>query len=147
MQSLWNDFYLNVELVHPNAVYPTRAYSGDAGLDVYAIENITIPPRSFVRISLGLRVEFPDNFVILVADKSSKVMQLEIENVAGVIDSGYRGIVHAILTSNNDKEVEISRGEKIAQFIVVPCWTGQPTLVTSITENTDRGAKGFGSSG
>jgi dUTP pyrophosphatase len=145
--NIWKDFYLNIELVDPNAKMPTRAYSGDAGLDVYATEDLIILPRGAVKIPLGFRVEFPEGFVMIVSDKSGISYHMRIENVGSVIDAGYRGIVHVCLESNNEETVIIKSGEKIAQLIVFPCWCGNPIQVDKVSNNVERGNRGFGSSG
>jgi dUTP pyrophosphatase len=142
-----DNFYLNVELVHPDAKLPTRANSGDAGLDFYTPVDVLIHPRKDILIPLGLKTEFPEGYVLIFAEKSGIATKKKLDILAKVIDSGYRGIVHAHLYNNSDETVMFKAGEKVVQGIVLPCWGGQVTKVNSVTDNSTRGAGGFGSSG
>lgn len=82
-----------------------------------------------------------------VEDLHNYITQNGITNHNCVIDSSYRGIVHVHLFNNGDEKVIIKKGEKIAQMIIVPIWTGIPEKVDSLDENTSRGKGGFGSTG
>jgi dUTP pyrophosphatase len=143
---MFKDFYLYIQLVHPYATMPTRAKDGDAGMDVYTPMPLQIQPRQDALISLGWKCEFPKGFVMLFQEKSGRATKDKLDVGACVVDSGYRGLVHAHLFNNSDVPVLIPRGERVAQFIIVPCWTGQPDQVTELSES-DRGEGGFGSTG
>jgi len=144
--SVWDGFYLKVKLEHPDAKLPTRAFSGDAGMDVYAIEDFYIPSRSTVKTSLGFSVEFPSGYVLIVQDKSGRAVKDKYQTKGGIIDAQYRGICHVVVASDNDEWIYIKKGEKIAQMLVLPCWAGEPELVEELSDS-DRGSGGFGSTG
>jgi dUTP pyrophosphatase len=138
---------LKFKKLHPNAKIPARANSGDAGMDVYSIDDMKIEPRSDVLVGLGLACEFPSNYMLMNCNKSGRSTKLKLDKGAEVIDSGYRGEIHVHLFNHSDKVVLIPKGEKIGQLVLFPIWNGQPEEVTELSENTDRGTGGFGSSG
>lgn len=82
-----------------------------------------------------------------VKDNFNYLSESNIVNHNCVVDSNYRGIVHAHLFNNSDENVVILRSDKLTQFVVVPVWTGQPQQVTELDMDTDRGEGGFGSTG
>lgn len=144
---MFNDFYLNIQLVDESAKVPTRAHPSDAGLDVYSPRDYVINGNSDCLIPLGWKCEFPEGFALIVQEKSGRAVKDKIDIGAKIIDSNYRSIVHVHLFNNSDKRIFIKEGEKIAQMLVVPIWTGNPKEVDFIDENTDRGTGGFGSTG
>lgn len=145
---MFKDFYLNIELVDDNAKIPVRAHSTDAGMDVFAISGFTIPPQEDKCVSLGWKCEFPEGYALIVKEKSGRAVKNKLDVGACVIDANYRSEVHVHLFNNSTTDpVIIEAGEKIAQIIVVPIWTGTPKEVPYIDVNTDRGTGGFGSTG
>lgn len=142
------DFYMNIVLEDERAIVPTQANDGDAGFDVYTPFDIRIFSKQDVKVPLGFRCEFPKGYALLMVNKSGRAVKDKIINGAQLIDSGYRGICHAHLFNIGDNLVDIKRGEKISQFIVIPVWHGKINVVKQlISEETMRGAGGFGSTG
>lgn len=139
--------FLNVELTSEYAKLPTRAHSGDAGLDFYSPIYFRIPPRSDYLLPLDLKVEFPEGFALIFCEKSGVATKKKIDILAKVIDSQYRGVVHAHLYNNSDDWVFFDAGDKVVQGLLIPCWSGQPNLVKKVDDRTSRGQGGFGSSG
>lgn len=147
MRDTFKEFCLNIELLSENAKMPTRAHSQDAGLDLYSPEEFTIYPLEDLLIPLDIRVEFPDDYALIVKEKSGVATKLKLDIGACVIDSGYRGNCHVHLFNNSKIRVHIEKHQKIAQMIVVPVWTGQPTQVDKIRTDTERSTGGFESTG
>jgi dUTP pyrophosphatase len=135
-----------VELVHPNAKMPTRAHASDAGMDVYTPQPFMIGSRSHSKISLGWCCEIPEGWVLLVFNKSGHAVNKGLDKGAECIDSGYRGEVHVHLFNHSFRPVEFDTGDKIAQVLLIPIWTGQP-IEGKVNINTSRGVGGFGSTG
>ena len=140
---------LRVTRIRDDAVLPTRAHSGDAGLDLSACETATIGAGERVTVGTGLAVEIPEDHTGLVVPRSGLAMRhgLSIVNTPGVIDAGYRGEVRVILL-NTDREqaFTVEPGMRIAQLLVVPARAVEVVEVSELTE-TPRGDDGFGSSG
>ena len=140
---------VRVMRVRDNAVLPTRAHSGDAGLDLTACETVTIEAGERAAVGTGIAVAIPDDHAGLVVPRSGLALRhgLSIVNAPGVVDTGYRGEVRVILL-NTDREhaFTVEPGMRIAQLVVVPVQTADVVEVGELTE-TARGDGGFGSSG
>ena len=126
-------------------ILPTRAHEGDAGIDFFAPIDFTIPPNSDFLLPLNLRTAFPNGWVLWMAEKSGVSTKKKLDIGACIVDSGYRGIVHAHMFNNSNIEQSFKRGDKIVQGVLVKCATsGQPVAVNDLDE-TIRGSKGFDS--
>jgi len=140
---------LRVIRIRDDAVLPTRAHSGDAGLDLTACETVTIGAGERATVGTGLAVAIPDDHAGLVVPRSGLALRhgLSIVNAPGVIDAGYRGEVRVILL-NTDREqaFTVEPGMRIAQLLLVPARAVEVVEVSELTE-TARGDGGFGSSG
>lgn len=140
---------LRVTRIRDEAVLPTRAQGGDAGLDLSACETVTIGAGERATVGTGLAVAIPEDHAGLVVPRSGLAMRhgLSIVNAPGVIDTGYRGEVRVILL-NTDREhaFTVEPGMRIAQLLVVPARLVEVVEVSELTE-TARGDGGFGSSG
>jgi len=131
------------------AVVPQYAHSSDAGLDLVATSVIGETPQ---RITYGtdLAIEIPEGYVGLIFPRSSiRKYDLILSNCVGVIDSGYRGeIIATFLKTENTRAIEhvYKVGDKIAQLIILP-YPKIELVVTGELSDTERGARGFGSTG
>jgi dUTP pyrophosphatase len=140
---------LRVTRLRDDAVLPSRARSGDAGLDLTACEEVTLRPGARAAVGTGLAVEIPEGHAGLVVPRSGLALRhgLSVVNAPGVIDAGYRGEVRVILL-NTDLEhaFDVEPGMRIAQLLVVPAL---PVEVVEVAElaASERGEGGFGSSG
>jgi dUTP pyrophosphatase len=140
---------LRIARLDPAATIPTRAYSGDAGLDLYAAEGARLPPGARASVGCGIAVELPPGHAGLVLPRSGLALRagLTLANAPGLIDAGYRGEVRVLLL-NTDREAAftVEPGMRIAQLVVVEA----PEVVVEEVEEvarSERGARGFGSSG
>jgi len=136
---------INVLKVSPEATLPTRAHADDAGLDLYCLEDVILTPQKGKTTRTGIAIALPKGFVGLVADRSSMAKK-GVKIAGGVIDAGYRGEIHVVLWNISNEEIRVQRGERIAQLLILPVATPQVREVNALDE-TERGAKGFGSSG
>ena len=136
---------MNVKLTSEKAKMPTRAYSQDAGLDVYSIEDAYIPSGGYRVVDTGVCVEIPEGMYIRVASKSGLMTSKGIFT-DGTIDEGYTGSIKVCLFNSGIRAVEIKAGDKVAQLIVMRC--EKPNLVlTDVFAESERGEDGFGSTG
>jgi dUTP pyrophosphatase len=142
---------LLVKLLSPAARAPVVAHPGeDLGYDLFALEAVTLAPRTTVKVRTGISVQARHPATgaplgLLVRDRSSMAAR-GIITTAGVIDAGYRGEILILMTNLTDAPVELQAGEKIAQMIPVPVLTGLVQEVKTL-EASARAEKGFGSSG
>jgi dUTP pyrophosphatase len=138
-----------VKRLDPDLPLPRYARTGDAGLDLYAVDRVTIEPGARVVVGTGVALEIPPGFAGLVLPRSGLALRHGVTkvNAPGLIDSGYRGEVKVLLINHDPRAaVTLERGERIAQLVVVAVPTVELVEVDELTA-TDRGAGGFGSTG
>jgi dUTP pyrophosphatase len=131
------------------AVLPSRAHEGDAGLDLYACEAAHLGPEERWSVGTGVAVEVPDGHAGLVLPRSGLAREhgISLVNAPGLIDSGYRGELRVLLLNTDPAEIfRVEPGERIAQLVVVPIALAEPVEVEALSESA-RGDGGFGSSG
>lgn len=132
-------------MLDPGAYMPVRAHKTDAGLDLFAMEGKSIPPCGSEKFDTGVHVEIPKGYVGMITSKSG-LMAKEGITSRGTIDSGYVGSIQAVLFNHSHKYVQIKKGQKITQLVILPIITPELELVDSL-EDTERGEGGFGSTG
>jgi dUTP pyrophosphatase len=166
---------LKIKRLQPDAMLPTRANLTDAGLDLYALEDVEIPPTHrtkfinatkqfdecdipvytpeyhFVtigqaKIPTGVAVEIPAGHYGKVSSRSGLAFKHGIFSFDGTIDSGYRGEIGVLLYNTTDKSYQVKKGDRIAQLLIIPCAMLEPVEADELTV-ADRGEKGFGASG
>jgi len=135
-----------IQKIDPDAKIPTLAYQGDAGIDLFSVEDIEIPPMKNLAISTGIKIAIPDGFAGFIWDKSGLALNHQLKTMAGVVDSGYRGEIKVVIFNLGDKPYKVSKGSKIAQLIIMPIIQYEIEEKEEL-DDTHRGEKGFGSSG
>ena len=137
---------VRIKKLNENAVIPTYAKVGDAGMDLIAT-SIIGDGQFQITYGTGLAMEIPYGFVGLVFPRSSiRKTGLELSNSVGVIDSGYRGELQATFNKNEGPIEKYQIGDRIAQIMIIP----HPDIQFEETDelsNTERGEGGFGSTG
>ncbi len=136
---------LEIQKLNADATLPTRAHPEDAGLDLYALEDVVIPAGAGRRVRTGIALAIPAGHVGIVADRSS-LAQKGLKTAGGVIDAGYRGEVQVILWNLHAEDQKVARGDRMAQMLILPVATPAVRAVESL-DGTQRGAGGFGSTG
>lgn len=133
--------------LHPRATIPTYARSGDAGLDLTAVE-ISGNMTSHIQYRTGLAVEIPEGYVGLIFPRSSiRNYELALSNSVGVIDSGYRGEISFTFNKTNGLDsMKYRVGDRIGQLVVLPYPKIEPLEVDELSDS-ERGHWGFGSTG
>ena len=140
---------LRVRRVDPRARLPTRAYDGDAGLDLYALDDGALAPGERASVRTGISVEIPEGQAGLVLPRSGLARRhgISVVNAPGLIDAGYRGEVEVLLlNTDRSSSFSIAAGDRIAQLVIVSVQTPQVVEVQELALS-ERGAGGFGSSG
>jgi dUTP pyrophosphatase len=139
---------LRVKLLTATAKAPTVATPGeDIAFDIYADEDVLIPPGEMRMISTGIAVELISPRRGLVYRDRSSMAKMYALTVGGVIDAGYRGEAKVMMHNRNKEAlISIKKGEKIAQMLPMPVVTDRVVVVRELS-SSKRGEKGFGSSG
>lgn len=136
---------MKIKLDH-GAKAPTRAHSTDAGLDIYSLKDQDIIPYGSAVFHTGVHVELPPNTVGLLKSKSGLNVTQDLTS-EGVIDVGYTGEILVKLYNHGEHTAHIRKFQKISQLLVVPCLFESVEIVDELSEDTERGECGFGSSG
>lgn len=136
---------LNVKLLNKDAKLPSYGHKGDAGMDLFATQDLVLEPHLAAAIPTGIQIAIPEGYVGLIWDKSGISLR-GVHRLAGVVDSGYRGEVKVVMINLSEKPFPIEKGMKVAQMLI------QPVTSVSIRESLElddssRGEGGFGSTG
>lgn len=157
---------LGFKKLDPNAQLPKYAHEGDAGMDVFALEDTYLEYGTPRIVKTGIAAEIPDGYELQVRARSGLAVKgVEVVNGPGTVDSKYRGEIGVILRFINyydeavyqngaaiatrrspERGYEIKKGDKIAQLVLAPVTFADPYEVQELSE-TDRGTGGFGSTG
>jgi len=137
---------LKFEKTHDSAKLPTKNHESDTGYDVYSIENKIIPAKSSAVVGVGLKFAYiPDGYWVKVESRSGLGFKHGILAHPGIIDSGYRGDAGVKLYNLSDTDYEIKAGDRIAQFVIYLNFS--MPVEWGVAEKSERGERGFGSSG
>ena len=140
---------LPVAKLKDEALLPTRAHEGDAGLDLYACEPAHIGPGERWGVGTGIAAQIPAGHAGLVLPRSGLARDhgIGLANAPGLIDAGYRGEIRVMLLNNDPAEIfRVAVGDRIAQLVIAPIALAEPVEVAALAESA-RGDGGFGSSG
>jgi len=140
---------MRIAKLKDEAILPSRAHEGDAGLDLYACEAAHLGPGERWSVGTGVAVEIPERHAGLVLPRSGLARDhgIALVNSPGLIDAGYRGEVRVLLLNTDPAETfKVEPGERIAQLVIAPIALGEPLEVESLSDSA-RGDGGFGSSG
>ena len=130
-------------------LYENHSYfhTGDAGLDLFVVENQTIPAKSTKPIPLQIACENLDNKAYYLFPRSSiSKTPLRLANSIGLIDAGYRGELIGMVDNIYNKDFQVKRGERYFQLVAVDSSPVEFELVDELSV-LSRGEGGFGSTG
>lgn len=133
----------------PEAALPGRAHPGDAGFDLRSAVDVEVGPGERALVPTGLAVAIPEGHAGLVLPRSGLASKhgLTMANAPGLIDAGYRGeVICAVVNLDREHAVRISRGDRIAQLVVVAVPDLEPVWADELPPSS-RGDGGFGSTG
>ncbi|MBU0614831.1 MAG: dUTP diphosphatase [Nanoarchaeota archaeon] len=137
-----------IKKIKDNAILPTYAHTGDAGVDLYSTEDYTLKPGERTLVSTGIKIALPIGFEAQVRPKSGLALKAGISvcNTPGTVDAGYRGEVGVIVINHGSEEYKIEAGSKIAQMVFTTVEQAEFEEVEELDETT-RNEGGFGSTG
>lgn len=136
------------KLLNGNMLYPSKAYSTDAGYDIYMPDDCVIEPRKAVKFPLNIAInweELQQNVVALTFPRSSSLTDGRMFVTSGVIDFGYNGSIHFTGTNVSDDKIIIEKGTRVMQILFVQLTNSLDE--TNVLNSGTRSDKSFGSSG
>ena len=142
------NYKLKIQKVTEDAILPSYANPGDAGLDLFSTDNVILAPGDRALIHTGIKIELPENTEAQIRPRSGLALKhgISLVNSPGTIDQGYRGEIGVIVINHGREPFEVLKNMKIAQMVIKPVWTVQIEEVNNLT-NSERGEGGFGSTG
>ena len=112
-----------IKKIEESAIIPTRATDSDAGYDLYSTNDGVVPARGRKVVSTGIAIAIPPGYYGRVAPRSGLAVKRGIDVLAGVVDSGYRGVVGVVLQNLSDEDFPFKKGDRVAQLILEQCNT------------------------
>ena len=140
---------LKIQKLDKTLKTPEYAHIGDAGLDLYSAVDCILRPSERRKVPTGIKIAIPEGYAGFVQPKSGLAIKngLSLVNTPGLIDSGYRGEVCAILINlDPEEDLSIKRGDKICQLVIQKVENIEIEKTEEL-DNTSRGEGGFGSTG
>jgi dUTP pyrophosphatase len=140
---------LAVRRLRADAQLPTRAYAGDAGLDLTAAERVELAPGARALVATGLAVAIPEGYAGFVQPRSGLALRHGVTclNTPGLVDAGYRDELRVLLVNTDPVQAyRVRRGDRIAQLVIQRVERVE-FKVTEELPVSDRGLGGFGSTG
>lgn len=138
--------HLLIKKLHPDAIIPKFALPGDAGMDLYASETITLQPGERGLIPTGLAMAIPKGHVGLIWDKGGPPLKTGLHTLAGVVDENFRGELKILAINHGNESIVLEKKKKVAQLLIQPVAQIPVEEVTELDE-TIRGSGAFGSTG
>ena len=136
---------IKIKKLKENAKIPTYHHPGDVGLDMYAMETVTIKPGEHHRFWHGFALEFPIGYGAIVMDKGS-ISKAGLNHMGGVYDAGYRGEYNTHLVNLGNEPYTFEEGDKVSQLVIIPVLIAE-LEETDILSESARGEGMFGSTG
>jgi len=138
-----------ISKVNPDAVIPTYAKAGDAGADLYSVQDLVIQPGHRVLVKTGIAIALPTGYVGLVHPRSGLALKngVSVVNTPGTIDAGYRGEIGVVLINHDlNESFGVKKGDRIAQLVIQKVENAKFISVDNLPES-ERAGGGYGSTG
>ena len=138
-----------IRRLDPDLPLPGYAHVGDAGMDLYAADDVTLEPHQRALVPTGLAIALPDGYVALVHPRSGLAARfgVSIVNAPGTVDAGYRGEITVLLVNLDPRDpVHLRRGDRVAQLLVQQVEKARFVEVQRLPGSA-RGDGGYGSTG
>lgn len=141
-------YELKIKKLNNNAKLPVFAHPGDAGMDIFSVEEVLLEPGKSYLVKTGISIQLPEKTEAQIRPRSGLALNhtITLVNTPGTIDEGYRGEIGVIMINHGKKTFRVKSGMKIAQMIIKPVYDVKITEVNDLSDSS-RGSGGFGSTG
>jgi dUTP pyrophosphatase len=136
---------IKIKKLREDAKLPKYHHPGDVGMDMYAMETVTVKPGEHCRFWHGFALQFSKGYGAIIMDKGS-ISKAGFIHMGGVFDAGYRGEYNTLLVNLSDKSYTFEKGDKVSQLVIMPVVIAKLKEVKKLSEST-RGEGRFGSTG
>jgi dUTP pyrophosphatase len=137
---------LKVKKLAKDVELPEYALESDVALDLRANEDVVLQPFEPKAIKTGIIIEIPSGCVGLIRDRAGVLKDMNVHSSAGTFDSSYRGEVSIVMMNEGEESMQIEKGMRIAQLLIVPVVKVKVVEVKEVS-STLRGKRSFGSTG
>ena len=139
---------MRIKRVHEKSILPRYSHPGDAGMDLFSVEDKVIKPGERTIVGTGLQVEVPEGFELQLRPRSGLAIKkgITLVNTPGTVDAGYRGEIGLIMINHSKEDFEIKQGDRIAQAVLTRFETAEMEETQELSDSS-RGVSGFGSTG
>lgn len=137
---------MKIVKMESEAEYPKKSHQADCGLDIFMPVEFSIKPLETKVIGLKLKVAIPEGFAGMLVPRSSTAKKGLIIQTS-IIDPGYIGEIHLIVTNCSNDEYHVNVNDRLCSLVVYSILNLREEYVESLSDDTDRGDKGLGSSG
>lgn len=139
---------LKVKLIDVEARLPAYSHPGDAGMDLFSVEQKVLLPGEICLVKTGIQIELPEGTEAQIRPRSGLAIRhgITLLNTPGTIDEGYRGEIGVIMINHGKEPFAIEQGSKIAQMVIKPVSRVNVINATELS-SSQRGGSGFGSTG
>lgn len=137
---------IKIKKLVPEATLPQIGRVGDAAMDLVACKDYALAKGEKALISTGIAIAIPAGFWGNIRDRSGLAAKHGLHTIAGVIDPNYRGEILVAMVNLGSEDYQIKAGDRIAQMLIQK-FEDIEIEEGSELEETNRGEKGFGSSG
>ncbi len=134
-----------IKKIKDDAKLPSYARPGDVGMDMYAMETVTIGPMEHHRFYHGFALEFPTGYAAIVKDKGS-ISNAGLHTMGGVYDAGFRGEYNTHVVNLGAEPYTVEAGDKVAQLVIYPVEIAELEETDTLSAS-ERGEGRFGSTG
>jgi|SRR3989344_7812443 len=141
-----NPIKIKIKKLREEAVVPQYKREGDAALDLHSCEDYVLMPGERKLFGTGLAIELPSGWGSLIWDRSGLAANYGITIIAGLIEHTYRGEYGVVMLNTGKEKLEIKKGDRIAQLLIVPVATAEIEETENLSESP-RGENSFGSTG
>ncbi|ABR47094.1 deoxyuridine 5'-triphosphate nucleotidohydrolase Dut [Alkaliphilus metalliredigens QYMF] len=141
-------FNIKIKRINNLAKLPEYAHDGDAGMDLFSIEEKVIDPGGVALIHTGIKIELPEKTEAQIRPRSGLALKnsITVLNTPGTIDEGYRGEIGVILINHGKESFKVEKHMKVAQMVIKPVLKVKILEVDELSD-TQRAEGGFGSTG
>ncbi|MGF7060038.1 dUTP diphosphatase [Brassicibacter mesophilus] len=139
---------IKIKRINNSAKLPEYAHDGDAGMDLFSIEEKVIEAGEVALIHTGIKIELPQGTEAQIRPRSGLALKnsITVLNTPGTIDEGYRGEIGVILINHGKESFKVEKEMKVAQMVIKPVFKVKILEVDDLSD-TERAEGGFGSTG
>jgi dUTP pyrophosphatase len=143
-----NSISVKIKKIKSGAVIPTYSKYGDAGCDLYSMEEFILEPGDICLVHTGIAIEIPYGFEGQIRPRSGKAIKegLTVVNSPGTVDAGYRDEIRVGMINVGRSLAYIGIGDRIAQLVISPVFEAKFEEVDELSDS-ERGLGGFGHTG